>query len=312
MKVKPLNKFTNKTGIQCFMLPNMSGYLGFYVPSVKQPSVDFMTASGSKFNVGAIPCTNSEDGRKFAVEQLNKHIEADGYIFAPLHSKITHSNPNAYYTVEGDVKVTNYFGDKFLHVVKGRAKVCAYNKETNERIHKCRMLRGTRIFLAHQDTDFDAVEENGVWTIRPERSVPLFDTSDTFINRCSNVRARLKPKYWTRLTNGSYIAKKKTKVKFFVGDKCVTEHYVSAGTTFHPEDNMEVIDGKLFFECTEGHVMFTTDYVKIDYLVQTNMNYQVAKANDKLQSRQEKIAKQKRKAEKTAKKLAKKAKKQEA
>lgn len=278
MKTKPLSKFTNKTGINCFMIPNQSNRVGFHF-SGSPEEVNFLTANGAKVYIPPTETSDSELGRKNSIDVLNSHIEADGFILAPQRTKIVSSVEGIRYEVKGDVVVSNYFGDKLLHVGKGKAKVKAISIADGSVVKRCKLSQGMCVYLSHMDSDYDYKEEGSTWIISPPANRPIVNTSQIFINRCSHVVARIKTKHWLALPNTEFVAVNKAKVKLLVGDKKVGEIHVSAGTVFHEADFAKKEDGKLFFNLYAGHVIMTQEYVKVDYKIMTNLEHAITKAN---------------------------------
>lgn len=302
MKTKSLSKFTRKTGISCFFIPAIPKTVGLYVTGLNQPAVELMTVNGKRFNTSVVETTNSEEGREKVLGELNEVTKRDGGFFAPVHNKTCRSRSEFVYEAHGDLTLSNYFGDSFLHVGNGKAKLHVISKVDGKLINKLKLPAGVRIFLEHQGVSFKVTSSDNKkeWKLEVPDNVPLIDMAEMYINRNEGTRARIKEKNWTRLPNGSFLAVNKAKVNFYTGDKKHTQ-YVSAGTVFHPEDHMEKDDNKLFFEVSNGHVCLTRDFVKVDYLIETNLVAQVAKAN---RPKKDKVKKPKSK--KHAKKLAKK------
>lgn len=303
MKTKSLSKFTRKTGISCFFIPSVPNTIGLFVSGVNQSAVELMTVKGKRFNVANVETNLSEEGRAKVLGELNEVTKRDGGFFAPVHNKLCRSRAEFTYEVHGDVTLANYFGDSFLHVGNGKAKLHVINKSDGKLVNKIKLPAGVRVFLEYQGVSFKVTTSDNKksWKLDVLGNAPLIDMAEMFINRKDGTRARIKEKHWTRLPNGSFLAVNKTKVNFYTGDKKHSQ-YVSAGTVFHPEDNMEREDDKLFFELSNGHVCLTKDFVKVDYLIETNLVAQVAKAN---RPKKDKVKKPK------SKKHAKKAAKQE-
>lgn len=281
MKIKSLSKFTRKTGITCFFLPSVPKSVGLNVSGINKPSVELLTLSATPFTTSIVETENSEEGREKVLNELNEVTTKDGGFFAPLYSKICKSGDEFIYEVRGDVTLSNYFGDSFLHVGNGKAKLHILNTEDGKLINKLKLPSGVRIFVSHQDVPFKVThsDDRKVWNIVPLSNVPLVDMSEIYINRNTGVTARIKEKNWTPLSEGSFIAVNKTKVNFYTGDKKHSQ-YVSAGTVFHVDSNVRREGNKLFTDVSEGHVCLTKDYVKVDYLIETNLVSQINKANN--------------------------------
>lgn len=280
MKTKKLSKFTRKTGISCFFLPSIPKTVGLYVVGVKQPAVELMTVGGKRFTTSVVETFDSEEGREKVLGELNAVTKRDGGFFAPVNTKMCRSRGEFAYEARGDLTLSNYFGDSFLHVGNGKAKLHVINKADGKLFNKIKLPAGVRVFLEHQGIPFKVTssDRNKEWELEVPDNVPLVDMSEMYINRSEGTRASIKEKNWTRLSDGSFLAVNKTKVNFYTGDKKHTQ-YVSAGTVFHPEDHMEKDDAKLFFAVSEGHICLTKDFVKVDYLIETNLVAQVAKVN---------------------------------
>ncbi len=282
MKTKALRKFTNKTGISCFMLNgSVPPSVGFYVSGEPRPEVKFLTVAGESFVIPPFETAESEVGRAHVLGRLNEVVSRDGCVFAPQNASYIHAPKNRTYHVVGDVDTVNIFGDKFLHVRKDRVKVYVYD-ENNVKVNKIKLAQGSRIFLAQQDLAFnvsvDPKEES--WVISPPEGAIIIDTRQTFINRKESKVVRIKSKHWVTLPDGSLLASRKAKIKFYNQDGDIHNvHHVSAGSVFHPAELIEDRDGRKFYRMCKGHVMLTNDYVKIDYLVVPNLVDVTEKAN---------------------------------